>query len=119
MRNRTKTIVICYTAIDECSRMRCLGACPEQSAYTSADFLMHRLEWFKRRGVKVDCAQTERSRANNLPMRPLRWHLPRTSSLPSLSNMDCHPTAPKRRIWTDAPAHGKMDRKSFHLEECV
>ena len=48
-----------YTAIDECSRIRCLGAYPEQSTYSSADFLTRTVEWFKRRGVKVECVQTD------------------------------------------------------------
>ena len=33
-----------YTAIDEYSRIRCLGAYPEQSTYSSADFLTHMVE---------------------------------------------------------------------------
>lgn len=48
-----------YTAIDECSRMRCLGAYPEQSTYSSADFLTRTVEWFKRRGVRIECVQTD------------------------------------------------------------
>lgn len=48
-----------YTAIDEYSRIRCLGAYPEQSTYSSADFLTHMVEWFKRRGVRVECVQTD------------------------------------------------------------
>jgi hypothetical protein len=48
-----------YTAIDECSRLRYLGAYPEQSTYSSADFLTRSVEWFKRRGVRVECVQTD------------------------------------------------------------
>ncbi len=39
--------------------MRYLGAYPEQSAYSSADFLEKMVAWFKRRGVRVECVQTD------------------------------------------------------------
>ncbi|MDR3551562.1 MAG: DDE-type integrase/transposase/recombinase, partial [Clostridia bacterium] len=48
-----------YTAIDEYSRMRFLGAYEEQSTYSSADFLTKMVEWFKRRNVIVECVQTD------------------------------------------------------------
>ncbi len=48
-----------YTAIDECSRIRCLGAYPQQSTYSSADLLTRAVQWFKRRGVHVECVQTD------------------------------------------------------------
>ena len=48
-----------YTAIDEYSRLRYLGAYPEQSTYSSADFLQKVVVWFRRRGVKVECIQTD------------------------------------------------------------
>ena len=48
-----------YTAIDEYSRMRFLGAYEEQSTYSSADFLSKASEWFKRRGITVECVQTD------------------------------------------------------------
>lgn len=48
-----------YTAIDECSRSRYLGAYSEQSTYSSADFLARSVEWFKRRGVRAECVQTD------------------------------------------------------------
>ena len=48
-----------YTAIDEYSRLRYLGAYPEQSTYSSADFLRKAAAWFKRRGVQVECVQTD------------------------------------------------------------
>ena len=48
-----------YTAIDEYSRLRYLGAYPEQSTYSSADFLRKAVAWFKRRGVTVECVQTD------------------------------------------------------------
>ena len=48
-----------YTAIDEFSRLRFLGAYGEQSTYSSADFLEKAVAWFKRRGVTVECVQTD------------------------------------------------------------
>ena len=36
-----------------------LGAYPEQSTYSSADFLEKMVAWFKRRGVRVECVQTD------------------------------------------------------------
>jgi hypothetical protein len=46
-----------YTAIDEFSRLRFLAAYPEQSTYSSADFLKRAVKWFARRGVHVECIQ--------------------------------------------------------------
>ena len=48
-----------YTAIDEFSRMRFLWAYEEQSTYSSADFLERAVRWFKRKGVTVECVQTD------------------------------------------------------------
>ena len=48
-----------YTAIDEYSRYRVLGAYPEQSTYSSADFLRKVVKAFARKGIKVECVQTD------------------------------------------------------------
>ena len=48
-----------YTAIDEYSRYRILGAYPEQSTYSSYLFLLQVLEAFRKRGVTVECIQTD------------------------------------------------------------
>jgi len=48
-----------YTAIDEFSRLRFLAAYPEQSAYSSADFLKRLVKWYARRGIRVECVQTD------------------------------------------------------------
>ena len=48
-----------YTAIDEFSRLRFLAAYPEQSTYSSADFLKRLVKWFARRGIRVECVQTD------------------------------------------------------------
>ena len=48
-----------YTAIDEFSRFRYLAAYPEQSTYSSADFLQKLTVWFGRRGITVECVQTD------------------------------------------------------------
>ena len=46
-------------SIWEYSRLRFLGAYPEQSTYSSADFLKKAVQWFARRGVHVKCVQTD------------------------------------------------------------
>ncbi len=48
-----------YTAIDEYSRFRILGAYPEQSTYSSADFLKKVVGSFAKKGIKVQCVQTD------------------------------------------------------------
>ena len=48
-----------YTAIDEYSRYRVLGAYLEQSTYSSADFLRKVVNAFRAKGVKVECVQTD------------------------------------------------------------
>ena len=48
-----------YTAIDEYSRYRVLGAYPEQSTYSSALFLKKVVLEFTRKGIEVECVQTD------------------------------------------------------------
>ena len=48
-----------YTAIDEFTRLRFLAACPEQSTFSSADFLKRLFKWYARRGIRVECVQTD------------------------------------------------------------
>lgn len=48
-----------YTAIDEYSRYRILGAYPEQSTYSSSEFLKKVVRQFQKLGVKVECVQTD------------------------------------------------------------
>lgn len=48
-----------YTAIDEYSRYRILGAYSEQSTYSSADFLRKVVMEFARKGIEVECIQTD------------------------------------------------------------
>ena len=48
-----------YTAIDEFTRLRFLAAYPEHSTYSSADFLKRLVKWYKRRGITVECVQTD------------------------------------------------------------
>ncbi|WP_343264745.1 DDE-type integrase/transposase/recombinase [Ligaoa zhengdingensis] len=48
-----------YTAIDEFTRLRFLAAYPEQSTYSSADFLKKLFQWYARRGIRVECVQTD------------------------------------------------------------
>ena len=48
-----------YTAIDEFTRLRFLAAYPEQSTFSSADFLKKLVKWYARRGIRVECVQTD------------------------------------------------------------
>ena len=48
-----------YTAIDEFTRLRFLAAYPEQSTYSSADFLQRLCKWYARHGIRVECVQTD------------------------------------------------------------
>ena len=48
-----------YTAIDEFSRLRFLYGYEEQSTYSSADFAKRLVAWYKRRGITVECIQTD------------------------------------------------------------
>ena len=48
-----------YTAIDEFTRLRFLAAYPEQSTYSSADFLKKLFKRYARRGICVECVQTD------------------------------------------------------------
>ena len=48
-----------YTAIDEFSRLRFLAAYPEQFTCSSADFLKRLVKWYTRRGIRVECVQTD------------------------------------------------------------
>ena len=48
-----------YTAIDEFTRLRFLAAYPEQSTCSSADFLKKLFKWYSRRGIRVECVQTD------------------------------------------------------------
>lgn len=48
-----------YTAIDEFTRLRFLDAYPEQSTFSSADFLRKLVRWYARRGIRVECVQTD------------------------------------------------------------
>ena len=48
-----------YTTIDEYSRYRILGAYTEQSTYSSTGFLRRVVEAFRRKGVTVECVQTD------------------------------------------------------------
>jgi transposase InsO family protein len=48
-----------YTAVDEFSRLRFLGAYNEQSTFSSADFLRKATAFYKRKGFTVECVQTD------------------------------------------------------------
>ena len=48
-----------YTAIDEFTRLRYLGAYEEQNTYSSADFLKKAAVYYKKQGFEVKCVQTD------------------------------------------------------------
>lgn len=48
-----------YTAIDEYSRLRYLGAFQEANTYSSTQFLQDAITWFARRGITIQCVQTD------------------------------------------------------------
>lgn len=48
-----------YTAIDEYSRLRYLQAFDEANTFTSMQFLKEAVSWFRRRGIQIECVQTD------------------------------------------------------------
>jgi transposase InsO family protein len=48
-----------YTAIDEYSRLRYLGAFEEVNTYSSLQFLEDAIAWYARRGIQIECVQTD------------------------------------------------------------
>ena len=79
-----------YTAIDEFTRLRFLAAYSEQSTFSSADFLKKLFKWFARRGIRVECVQTDNGFeftnrfSNSNCLRPLlsNWVFATNSSAP-------------------------------------
>lgn len=65
-----------YTAIDEFTRLRFLAAYPEQSTYSSADFLQKLCKWYSRRGIRVECVQTDNGFEFTNRFSPSKKHLP-------------------------------------------
>ena len=60
-----------YTAIDEFTRLRFLAAYPEQSTYSSADFLRRLKAWYARRATtERSSAATVRIRSSSIPVTP-------------------------------------------------
>jgi transposase len=48
-----------YTAIDEYSRLRYLGAFEEANTYSSFIFIQNAIRWFAKQGIRVECVQTD------------------------------------------------------------
>jgi len=48
-----------YTAMDEKTRLRYLHHYDEQSTFSSADFARRAMAYFKKRGIVVECIQTD------------------------------------------------------------
>ena len=48
-----------YAAMDEFTRLRVLSAYPEQSTFSSVNFLRRRFKQHAWRGIRVECVQTD------------------------------------------------------------
>ena len=48
-----------YTAIDEFSRLRYLGAFEEANTYSSFIFIQNAIRWYARQGIRIECVQTD------------------------------------------------------------
>ena len=100
-----------YTAIDEYSRYRILGAYPEQTTYSSYQFLLRVVDEFKKKGVKVECVQTDNGFefTNRLSYNEAR-HLSKFEEALSLLNIQY------KKIRPYTPRHnGKVERS--HRED--
>ena len=85
--------------------LKCL-AYPEQSTYSSADFLEKRTAWFKRRGVQVACVQTDNGFAFTNRFSNSKKDLPTHFALPAARLGIRH-----KRIRPYTPRHnGKVER---------
>ena len=100
-----------YTAIDEYSRYRILGAYPEQTTYSSYQFLLRVVDEFKKKGIKVECVQTDNGFefTNRFSPRDAK-HLSKFEEALSLLNIRY------KRIRPYTPRHnGKVERS--HRED--
>ena len=100
-----------YTAIDEFTRLRFLAAYPEQSTYSSADFLKKLVVWYARKGIRVECVQTDNGFEFTNRFANIRQHLPTlfetTASKMCIQNKLILPYTPRH--------NGKVERS--HRED--
>ena len=100
-----------YTAMDEYSRYRILGAYPEQSTYSSADFLQKLVTGFARKGIKVECVQTDNgfefTNRFSSSQRELQTLFERTASALTIRHKLIRPYTPRH--------NGKVERS--HRED--
>jgi Integrase core domain. len=100
-----------YTAIDEFTRLRFLAAYPEQSTYSSADFLQKVVKWYVRRGIHVECVQTDNGFEFTNRFSNTKRHLP-TLFEATAANLGIH----HKLIRPYTPRHnGKVERS--HRED--
>ena len=100
-----------YTAIDEFTRLRFLAAYPEQSTYSSADFLQKVVKWYARRGIHVECVQTDNGFEFTNRFSNTKRHLP-TLFEATAANLGIH----HKLIRPYTPRHnGKVERS--HRED--
>ena len=65
-----------YTAIGEFTRLRFPAAYPEQTTYSSADFLKKLRKWYACRGIRVECVQTDNGFEFTNRFPNSKWDLP-------------------------------------------
>ena len=98
-----------YTAIDEYTRLRYLGAYEEQSTYSSADFLRKAVRYFRRNNIPVECVQTDNSFefANRFSTsrREIETLFERTAREMGISHKKIRPYTPRH--------NGKVDPTAF------
>ena len=100
-----------YTAIDEFSRLRYLGAYEEQNTYSSADFLKKAYAFFKKQGFTAECIQTD----NGFEFTN-RLHNSGTSALTLFEKTAAELGIRHKRIRPYTPRHnGKVERS--HRED--
>ena len=98
-----------YTTIDDFSRLRFLAAYPEQSTYSSADFLKRFFKWYARRGIRVECIQTDNGFGfnNRFSRRELPPLFEATAAEPGICHTLIRPYTPRH--------NGKVERS--HRED--
>lgn len=96
-----------YTAIDEFTSLRFLAAYPKQSTYSSTDFLKKIFKWYVRRGIRVECVQTDNGFEFTNRFSNSKWDVPTLFEV-SAAEMDIR----HKLIHPYTPCHnGKVERR--------
>ena len=98
------------------SWLRFLWGYPEQSTYSSADFLRRAVKWFARRGIRVECVQTDNGFEFTNRFSNSRWDLPtlfeRTAKALGIRHKLIRPYTPRHNGKTEG-SHREA-RKRFY-----